>query len=264
MSPELIAMTYFGELHVGCRCFISGSPDAFPYTSSELPTSKATSAGGLGTLSKLPPELRCLILQYLMPEHRSKRQTNLPLYLGPCCSFHQEVERPLERLSILQASQQLREEVSGELYNHRTLHLYIDPKHRGWTVKDLPEASPRDFHYTNYARFSGIKIEIHSPDVKDPGQLLRARKNTIDLVAMLTRSLNIQRIEIILFENDQSTWYDHDIGQRSVEWFDETDLKQLLGPFQYLYRCETLRLSCRLKLKLGRIWCGLLRRLKAE
>lgn len=244
--PELIAMTYLGDLHVDCSCHNINSPDGFAPTTSELPMSKARFASGIGTLSTLPPEIRCLVWDYLMPEHRTKRQKDEPVYLDHRYSCHSELERPLERLSILRASQQLRDEVSVELYSRRILRLCIDPKQQGWTVKDLPEASPRDFHDTNYANFKAIQIEVHPPDDKDPGQLLRARKNIIDLVATLANSPELQRIEIVLFDKDLATWYDHDITQCSISWFDEiekTDLEQLLGPFRYLRKVRHAKVN---------------------
>ena len=252
--PELIAMSYFGDPHVDCRCGdINGYEDCVS-TPLELPTLITSSTSGLGTLSNLPPELRCLVWQYLMPEHRSKRQTDVQLYLDHRYIRHFSSERPLKRLSILQTSQKLHDEVSGELYNHRILRLCIHPNQHGWTVKNLPEASPRDFHCANYAKFDVIQIEIHPPDMEDPGQLLRARKNTVDLVAALARSPELQRIEILLFNNNLSTWYNHDIAQCSVGWFnqtDETDLEQLLGPFQYLRKVQHAKIRLPPALKPG-------------
>ena len=240
---ELISMTYFGNPHTDGRCSTSNSPDDLA-SSTSVPRSTpgVTYDSGLGTLAKLSPEIRCLVWQHLMPEHRSNRQTYLPLYLQ-WVSFDVELVRPLKTLSILQASQQLHEEVAGELYNNRALHFCIDPKYSGWTIEDLPEASARDFNYTNYANFKVIKIDIYPPDVKDPGQLLRARKNIIDLVATLARSTELQRIEIILFKNGSSTWYDHEIAQRSIDSFDETDLEQLLGPFRYLRKAKHAKIE---------------------
>lgn len=208
----------------------------------------------MGTLSDLPPELRCLIWEYLMPEHRSKRQTDLLLYLDRRYIRQFSPDRPLKRLSILQASQQLHNEVSAQLYNNRILRLCIQPDQHGWTVKNLPEASPRDFHCANYAKFDVIQIEIHPPDIEDPGQLLRARKNSVDLVAALARSPKLQRVEILLFNRNLSTWYNHDIAQCSVGWFnqtDETDLEQLLGPFQYLRQVQHAKIKIPPALKPG-------------
>lgn len=182
---------------------------------------------GLGYLSKIPPEIRCLIFQYLMPEYRRERRIASYIHLS------RTYNPPLQpyRLCILQASHHLYAEVSAQLYNNRELRLCIYPKQKDWIVNGLPDALPRDFESADYGKFHRILIEMHPPNVYDPGQMIQARRAVMDLVIALARSPNLPAVGI-----DLSGWSDENLSQRSISDLGEcsllwNDVELLVAPF---------------------------------
>ena len=113
----------------------------------------------LGTLSKLPPEIRCEIWRYFMPDEiRATEKVNrtllLDLILGPV---------PLV-LSVKQKSRQLFNEISDMLYNKDISFRIRVPKAstlpREVITKGLPFSSLEDLERLNFSRFNSIRFKL--------------------------------------------------------------------------------------------------------
>ncbi len=114
------------------------------------------------------------------------------------------------------------------MYGNRVLRFCIHPDQHGWVVKDLPGACSRDFNNTNYARFKQIRVEIHPPDIRGPGQLLSIRKCTTDLVSAFAEAPNLSEIKIVLLENESATWYLNNIPQSCLPNIAEDDIEHAM------------------------------------
>ena len=126
----------------------------------------------LGTLSKLPPEIRCEIWRYFMPDLRPtsaiRRYMIVDMILG----------RAPRRLEIMQTSRQMYKEISAMLYN-RELCFCVKPAKQmspfniHLMIKGLPGARMKDLDYADFSRFKRIRFEIDAPETKGDLQILR-------------------------------------------------------------------------------------------
>lgn len=173
----------------------------------------------LGTLSRLPPEIRLQIWS-----HFSLKQTPYgPADLVPLTSIE-------PRLALLLASRRIYDEVTEHLYKNVTLRFQIDPsyQHRSWlTVKsnigiswhlqNVDDAVSRGFGALPYEKPKAIRINITAPDGRDPGQIVCLWKKCLDLGELLGKSFGGRRnIEILLENRKDLQWFQDGLPQMSV------------------------------------------------
>ncbi|MCJ1226571.1 hypothetical protein MMC12_003224 [Toensbergia leucococca] len=172
-----------------------GEPSSFLMWPPEYPNSP------LGMFSKLPPELRCSIWQYLMPGH--EHQDTRKFYHRARRLRHSK-EPTSSKLAILRASRFLYQEISEELYRNRILYFCIDPARTRLDEKDMFGKFSQDF--TDFGRFAKINIEIFAPAIHHSGQFARVRIQTMELYCALSRSPRLPEIAIHFLEKESATW----------------------------------------------------------
>ena len=136
------------------------------------PTAAAAKAPSpLGTLEKLPTELRCMIFEHCIANHSVS--------------------------GILRASKQLHSEFRSFLYEEFELAFHIDPANTAGTVRILNFdhdtvdclSNHRDhssiIEKTPFHRFKAIRVSINAPDPEDPGQMVRCWKQCPGLMQVL-------------------------------------------------------------------------------
>ena len=112
----------------------------------------------LGTLAKLPAELRRLIWQYVtigIPDHTQSRDSPPPPYSN--------------QLSILRTSKAIYYEACHELYNHDLCFVissadFTGSKNLKWGIKGIPGVILADLSKPVFSRFRRVKFEIGAPD----------------------------------------------------------------------------------------------------
>lgn len=206
----------------------------------------------LGTLSKLPPELRFKVWHFLVPHLSSpdagREETK---QLKEQSKNSSRYTSPPKCLSILRTNPTLYEEVSSELYR-RDLCFCINPAEaRVFSVKCIPHALPEDFVDTPLDRFRKIAIEIQAPDRKDPGQLILGRDAVWQVISLIRRFFKklqqkpippaglsfLNRIEISFVNRASATWYNAGDWQRCIpNYGPEFDIDYFLCPFRFLRR----------------------------
>ena len=133
----------------------------------------------LGTLEKLPEEIRRLVWQhFVVPRIPASFRTpwSSPRCLFPPlkCGFSRRSRR---RLAVLEVSKQVHKEVTAELElrcnRHLVFKLYPEAEHI--VISSPCHLKISDFDNTDFSQFEGVEISIYPPDTRDPGQLLRLR-----------------------------------------------------------------------------------------
>ena len=201
-----------------------------------------------GTFSKLPPELRCNIWRFLMPDLRPPfddevRKERERLFVAGKGDYYPN------RLSILRTSHALYEEVSYELYRSE-LCFCVCPKEEPVTVKGLPSSEISHFTNTPLDRFPRITVEIQAPVKDDPGQVILGRDSVWQIVSLIldfikergqrsnhSNQFNLPRIEIKLLDRSSATWFDrvaYDWQPSISAYPEEDDIEFFLSPFRFV------------------------------
>jgi hypothetical protein len=166
---------------------------------------------GLGTLSKIYPEIRVQIWKDVL-------QKGVP-----------ESSKSKIDSAILRASHQLHDEISFEFYHLQILRIKISPRYRyrswitisnlegfEWHLKDLRDAASRGFQKLPYRWLKQLKIEIEAPDPEDPGQMLCLWRKAQDLVELLEKADGLPSVEILLQDTEGVKWCCGDEAQQSI------------------------------------------------
>lgn len=215
--------------------------------------SSAQGLSPLGSFGKLPPEIRCNIWRFLMPQsqnpHRSqsKEESEKLIVSGIC-------DPPQNRLAILCASRELYEEVSEELYR-RELCFCICPGQASFTVKDVPSSLARNFVNTPLDRFRIIAIEIQAPESSHPEQVIEGVLSVIEFVSLIFEFFKrleqrpgppgpvfLHQINISFLNRTCATWFRAGVWQRSLPGNPTCDLVNILCPFRLLSKIGSVKI----------------------
>ncbi|KAL8941498.1 MAG: hypothetical protein Q9211_001803 [Gyalolechia sp. 1 TL-2023] len=166
----------------------------YPHSKSPSPATQKIPQPGLGTLSKLPLEIRKAIWEYFTPEHvhtdgiRGSYPAN-----GPCCTS--EYTPPFSpgtrfTLAILRASKDLHDEINQELYRNRVLtvcmndqdhwHQNIDSRFmmtftNCWITTD-EICCPGILEHLDFSRFGALRLNVRlsfTDDGYEPFEILK-------------------------------------------------------------------------------------------
>jgi hypothetical protein len=161
---------------------------------------------GLGTFAQFPPEIRDLIWDELYPTGD---------------------------LSIMRASQQLREEIVTYLvYVMKRIEIEISPQFERdvwlrfydcnhlvcWTLASVRDALARGLRYLPFNELE-VWVSIPAPEPDDPGQLICLWKKTSDLVEFLNMAKCMIKFLGLRFEDTKrTTWVTrcHQHGERRL------------------------------------------------
>ncbi|MCJ1397748.1 hypothetical protein MMC11_000944 [Xylographa trunciseda] len=180
----------------------------------------------IGTFSKLPFEVRCVIWKYM---------------LEPCV-----------KLAILRTSKQLHEEIAAEIYRDQTLEIEIDASESRWsheatfarcdrhagTVAQGYDKWFRILDDADWARFKNILITIYPDLLADPGYLLVVRNNVVDLVNRIQKSPRIPSVRVE-FWGGRGQWTTGFLFVTSDSIHrTRSDFEHLLKPFKLLRGVE--------------------------
>lgn len=225
---------------------------------------KIRETSSFGSFSILPPEIRLMVWEYLIPMEDCNNQyrRNWKAYSWSYYISRLQPERAAS-LAILRASRQFYGEISPMLYKNRTLTIDIDPAKPWWVAKYLP-ANTGHFRHVDFSRFKRVGIEISPPNPDDPGQLLSIRHLLLDLICCLVgrnevldaeikgsrsefnhqallntssqkkRSKCLQEINIAFVQHEHGSWYQGDVPQESCNGICASDLEVLLTIFRYV------------------------------
>ena len=173
-----------------------GGAEPLAHTKLSLQAS-GSPAEPLGAFRKLPPEVRFSIWEHLMPKGQC--------VVGDPMKF-KETTGIFKRwfdlrfdgnghglVAILQASLQLYNEISNQLYYKRELCFQFGmggppPGLMTWPLRDLPGAFRGHFLFANFARFSRIIFEIETPthvSLKGPLALRSRIRNVVETISDL-------------------------------------------------------------------------------
>ncbi|MCJ1294413.1 hypothetical protein MMC34_005971 [Xylographa carneopallida] len=174
----------------------------------------------LGTLEKLPEEVRRLIWQHFVfprtpASFKTASSSPACLLLPPKGSFSKSSER---RLAVLGVSKQVHGEVTEELERYCNRHLVLEthPEKERIVVSNPRHLTFSDFENTDLSPFEELEISIYAPDTKDPGQLLHLRDLVELLIFGLRCSQTLPRVVIVLQETKMAHWHTGDGFNKSV------------------------------------------------
>ena len=138
-----------------------------------------------GRLGSLPPEVRSMIWDHLLPEHDSR---SLPVSRENSRIVHNYLETgssiPTTRshLAILYTHPILYQEIYPKLGKPGVLYLSVEHDKYGWFWKEEKDSPLPPTGLPWLRAFYEINFDIYAPDVTDPGQLINLRHNVLHLV----------------------------------------------------------------------------------
>jgi len=209
----------------------------------------------LGTLSKLPGEIRNIIYEELRP------------YLRPYTerlsksSPHEVVKGAHGALGLLLASRQLNREATTYLYDEETIRFRInsDPKFwltidngRGanWNVQTFGDAISNIFTNLPYEKLKGIRVSIRAPYARDTSNdirvLCRLSQNIRSFVRLLEPHKSLAPLHIELTDRNPRCHWTYDCDSPRQTWFGrsyEKDYMVALLPFCALENISRVTIS---------------------
>ncbi|KAL8934807.1 MAG: hypothetical protein Q9216_005723 [Gyalolechia sp. 2 TL-2023] len=228
---------------------------------------------GLGTLSRLPMEIRLMIWQELMPEAGSGDGNRGPQALRHFCTV---ADKPVDQseqpgnLSILRASRPFYHEILEELYRSRVLTVCFNP-----TMHHFPLCSTHlcttiggicksmDFRYADFSKFTSLRLNIRLPSEDDPFAVLP--ELVLDLHQLVNVILSWQeetfqglepscpRIDIVI---DRCSHIPNDpVWEICLE-----DIADILSPLAKIANVEDASIEIRFPLRFGQEWLPELKR----
>ena len=163
----------------------------------------------LGNMSYLPPEIRLQIWDHLSlyPIQRAETDPVSPTSRQP-------------RLAFLQISNRIYDEASRHIYKDVVLRFQVFPEYQyrswltvesnagtKWHLQDLDDAVSRGFGKLPYEKLKGIRVEIHAPHRRDPGQVVCLWKKCLDLARLLEQANHgLPNVEIHLKDSTWAKW----------------------------------------------------------
>ncbi|KAL2867487.1 uncharacterized protein BJX67DRAFT_380837 [Aspergillus lucknowensis] len=156
---------------------------------------------GLGTLSRLPPEIRLCIYDWIPPY---KRERHMQLRI---------THNPRSGLGILCASRKLYDEFSHHLYHGADLHFCMSPRiSKSWVTVSIlqlywcswrfwhPDPYIRAFRNFPYHRVS-VYIDVSAPNPEDGVQLIILWRKVNQLVDMLAKASSIKQLTLSYYKS---------------------------------------------------------------
>ncbi len=118
----------------------------------------------LGTLSKLPSEIRILIWHLLIPKFRKvklPKEGNARIISKYGDSSETSRPAPKKVFPLLLTNRAVSEEFATELYQKRILCISIDPKHDGLNYGNMNGKEVADL-----SRFKQLRLQLHPPKMQ--------------------------------------------------------------------------------------------------
>lgn len=204
----------------------------------------------LGTLSKLPYDVRHIIWSHFSPFDTALLQIN--------SYSRQEIKDFLQNMDIcftISPTSNTSSHIS-EIRVHDQ-HREYDALYPPLFATDYPEFILL-FQYKEFSRYQkysklpyellkSVTIKIEAPvGFEDPGQFVRCWNSTCWLVNLLSNAHGISRLELIFVETPERTWFDEEqMLQKSMECeahecrlSEQNDLRRLLLPFSRFRACD--------------------------
>jgi hypothetical protein len=176
----------------------------------------ATEAPNLGTLGRLPREIRDIIWGYV-------------------CSPKRDQSPKTNSFASLRTCRRIYEELSAEIYNNETLTIRVSPRYqfnswlcfensRGaeWHVRDLEDARSRGFPNLPYQRLQEVKICVEPTEDTagrdDAGQIICLFLKIQDVVDIIVQAAEggLRNLNFDLVESERGKWYEGGMPKRTI------------------------------------------------
>ena len=240
----------------------------------------------LGDLARLPPEIRSLIWEFLLPEYEpclpSTSRESTKIWHNYHCLGTSFLQTP-SRFAILFTHPDLYNEIYPKLGEDGVLYISVQHNKYGWFFKDGKESQRPSFNRRFSERFHTVHIDIYAPEKSDPGQLIHLRHKVMHLACGLAgyhslfskcagpydqpcyqKILNAcdqdhgwhrrhseapRRIELAFLDDRSSSWFDGSSPQKSSSTNDTSDLELLMSIFYYINSYNTTKFQITLPKK---------------
>jgi hypothetical protein len=237
----------------------------------------------LGSLARLPPEVRAFVWWFLLSEYEPRLP---PSSIERTQTWHNHdlIGKSLPKLpsplTFLLTHPVIYQEIYPKLDQRSILYICVQHDKYGWYFKDNKGSGDPNLHKLYSNRFHTVHIDIYAPGKSDPGQLIQLRHKVMHLACGLAGYHSLlkncpeiydkpcyqtilnsceqdngwhrryheeaSRLEFDFLDYGLCSWFHGSTPQRSSEALNISDLETIMSIFFYVNDLTGRKLQIRL------------------